>query len=66
MAAGRRKFETIAAKDSSHWIANGKCLQCGQKITNSPKDCASEEHRKYYRARQDAVDARRSRRTGHY
>lgn len=66
MAAGRRKFEKINSSTSSHWTANGKCLKCGQKITNSPKDCASEDHRKYYKARQDAVNARRSRRTGYY
>lgn len=66
MPAGRRKYEKTTATNSSHWMANGDCITCGQKITNSPKNCSSKDHIDYYRKRQDAVNRRRRLRTGNY
>lgn len=39
---GARKFEAMATAD---WSAHGTCNTCQQKITSSPKDCKSRDHK---------------------
>jgi hypothetical protein len=56
MATRPRKYEMSS---TIGWADHGVCKTCGQKTTSSPKTCKSEEHRAFYRSRQERINARR-------